>query len=98
MILIIFGCGGNCQVVLSSSKAVASSPRGVSIWSSLKSMVQLNVMTRTSSPLTLAGLSVRGICHLISTVLTCFKGLGIGVWVSGGISGGHLNPAVRLCD
>lgn len=30
MILIIFGCGGNCQVVLSSKPAVASSPKGVS--------------------------------------------------------------------
>ena len=30
MILVIFGCGGNCQVVLSSNPAVASSPKGVS--------------------------------------------------------------------
>jgi aquaglyceroporin related protein len=28
MILVIFGCGGNCQAVLSSSSAVASSPKG----------------------------------------------------------------------
>lgn len=31
MILVIFGCGGNCQAVLSSSTAVASSPKGVSM-------------------------------------------------------------------
>ena len=30
MILVIFGCGGNCQVVLSSNLAVSASPRGVS--------------------------------------------------------------------
>ncbi|KAF9221599.1 major intrinsic protein superfamily membrane channel protein [Gyrodon lividus] len=28
MILVIFGCGGDCQVVLSSNPAVASSPKG----------------------------------------------------------------------
>jgi len=97
MILIIFGCGGNCQVVLSSNTAVASSPKGVSMQSGLKSTVQLNAMIRTSSPLTLAGLSVRGNLRPDFNVLTCFKGPGIGVWVSGGVSGGHLNPAVRLC-
>ena len=63
MILIIFGCGGNCQAVLSTNTAVAPSPRGVSIQSRLKSMVQLNAMIRASSPLTLAGLSVRRKLH-----------------------------------
>jgi len=60
MILLILGCGGNCQVVLSTNTAVASSPKGVSIQFRLKSTVQLNAMIRPSSPLTLAGLSVRG--------------------------------------
>ncbi|KIM64401.1 hypothetical protein SCLCIDRAFT_114883 [Scleroderma citrinum Foug A] len=55
MILIIFGCGGNCQAVLSTNTA---------------SFLSLNF-----------GWAV---------------GLGLGVWVSGGISGGHLNPAVTL--
>ncbi|KIM67687.1 hypothetical protein SCLCIDRAFT_1189699 [Scleroderma citrinum Foug A] len=62
MILIIFGCGGNCQVVLSSNTAVASSPKG--------DFLSLNF-----------GWAI---------------GAGIGVWVSGGVSGGHLNPAVTL--
>ncbi|KAL4069915.1 aquaporin-like protein [Scleroderma yunnanense] len=62
MILIIFGCGGNCQVVLSSKTAVASSPKG----------------------------------DFLSLNFGWALGLGIGVWVSGGISGGHLNPAVTL--
>ena len=31
MILVIFGDGANCQVVLSSIPAVASSPKGVSL-------------------------------------------------------------------
>ena len=30
MILVIFGCGGNCQTVLSSNPAVSSRPQGVS--------------------------------------------------------------------
>ena len=96
MILIIFGCGGNCQIVLSSNTAVASSPKGVSVQSGLKSTVQSKAMIRTSSPLTLAGLSVRGKMLPYFNVSTCFKGAGIGVWVSGGVSVGHLNPAVRL--
>ena len=30
MILVIFGCGANCQVALSSSTSVSASPKGVS--------------------------------------------------------------------
>ncbi|KAL4080718.1 major intrinsic protein superfamily membrane channel protein [Scleroderma citrinum] len=62
MILITLGCGGNCQVILSSNTAVASSPKGT----------------------------------FFSLNFGWALGLGIGVWVSGGISGGHLNPAVTL--
>jgi len=62
MILVIFGCGGSCQVVLSSSTAVSSTPKGDSL--------SLNL-----------GWAI---------------GLAMGVWVSAGISGGHVNPAVTL--
>jgi len=62
MILIIFGNGVNCQVVLSSSTAVASSPKG----------------------------------EYLSISFGWAIGTALGVWVSGGISGGHINPAVTL--
>jgi aquaglyceroporin related protein len=62
MILVIFGCGGGCQVVLSSSTAVASSPKG----------------------------------EYLSLNLGWAIGLAMGVWACGGISGGHINPAVTL--
>ncbi|KAG6334700.1 hypothetical protein ID866_4399 [Astraeus odoratus] len=35
MILVLFGCGGNCQAVLSSSTAVSASPKGDALSSSL---------------------------------------------------------------
>lgn len=62
MILIIFGAGVDCQVVLSSSTAVASSQKG----------------------------------SYLSISFGWAIGTALGVWVSGGISGGHINPAVTL--
>ncbi|TFK52238.1 major intrinsic protein superfamily membrane channel protein [Heliocybe sulcata] len=62
MILIIFGAGVDCQVVLSGNTAVASSPKG--------DYLSLNF-----------GWAV---------------GTSLGVWISGGVSGGHINPAVTL--
>ncbi|KAH7927765.1 major intrinsic protein superfamily membrane channel protein [Leucogyrophana mollusca] len=62
MILVIFGCGGDCQVVLSSNTNVASSPKG----------------------------------EYLSLNLGWAIGVALGVWASGGISGGHINPAVTL--
>ncbi|KAJ7677426.1 putative aquaporin 4 [Mycena rosella] len=61
-ILIIFGTGVDCQVVLSSVTGVASSQKG--------SYLSINI-----------GWAV---------------GTAMGVWVSGGISGGHINPAVTI--
>jgi len=61
-ILIIFGAGVDCQVVLSGNSNVAPSPKG--------DYLSLNF-----------GWAV---------------GVAMGVWVSGGISGGHINPAVTL--
>ncbi|KAF7298829.1 hypothetical protein MIND_00830500 [Mycena indigotica] len=61
-ILVIFGTGVDCQVVLATSTAVASSGRG--------EYLSINV-----------GWGV---------------GTAMGVWVSGGYSGGHINPAVTL--
>ncbi|KZT27358.1 aquaporin [Neolentinus lepideus HHB14362 ss-1] len=62
MILIIFGAGVDCQVVLSSNTKVASSPKG--------DYLSLN-----------CGWAI---------------GTALGVWISGGVSGGHINPAVTL--
>ncbi|KAH8104487.1 aquaporin [Cristinia sonorae] len=62
MILIIFGAGVDCQVVLSSSTAVSSSPKG----------------------------------DYLSLNFAWAVGTAMGVWVSGGISGGHINPAVTI--
>ncbi|KAF8887185.1 aquaporin [Infundibulicybe gibba] len=61
-ILIIFGTGVVCQVVLSSSTDVAPSPKG----------------------------------EYLSISLGWGVGTAMGVWVSGGVSGGHINPAVTI--
>ncbi|GJE99849.1 aquaporin [Phanerochaete sordida] len=62
MILIIFGAGVDCQVVLSGNPAVASSPKG----------------------------------DYLSINFGWAVGTALGVWVSSGISGGHINPAVTI--
>ncbi|KAB5593834.1 membrane protein [Ceratobasidium theobromae] len=62
MILLLCGTGVNCQVTLSSSTAVSSSPKG----------------------------------NYLSISFGWAVGVALGVWVSGGISGGHINPAVTL--
>ncbi|KIK55578.1 hypothetical protein GYMLUDRAFT_248614 [Collybiopsis luxurians FD-317 M1] len=62
MLLVIFGCGVNCQVNLSSNTGVSASPKG----------------------------------DYTSVCLGWAAGIALGVWVSAGISGGHINPAVTL--
>ena len=62
MILLIFGAGVDCQVVLSGNTAVSASPKG----------------------------------EYLSISFGWAIGTALGVWVSGGISGGHINPAVTL--
>jgi len=62
MILVLFGNGVLCQVVLSSNSNVASTPKG----------------------------------DYLSISLGWGIGVALGVWVSGGISGGHINPAITL--
>ncbi|KAF9557543.1 putative aquaporin 4 [Agrocybe pediades] len=62
MVLIMFGNGVDCQVVLGGNTAVSAAERG--------SYLSINV-----------GWAV---------------GTAMGVWVSGGISGGHINPAVTI--
>ncbi|KAJ6508473.1 aquaporin [Mycena sanguinolenta] len=61
-VLIIFGTGVDCQVVLSSVTGVAASQKG----------------------------------DYLSINFGWAVGTAMGVWVSGGISGGHINPAVTL--
>lgn len=62
MMLILFGDGVVCQVVLSGSTKVAPSQKGD-----------------------------------YNSIAFCWGiGVAVGVWVAGGISGGHLNPAVTL--
>ncbi|KAH0578455.1 hypothetical protein H2248_003603 [Termitomyces sp. 'cryptogamus'] len=62
MVLIIFGNGVNCQVVLSSNSSVAASPKG----------------------------------DYLSISFGWAVGTAMGVWISAGISGGHINPAITL--
>jgi len=62
MILIIFGTGVDCQVVLSTNPGVAASPKG----------------------------------DYLSISFGWAIGTAMGVWISAGISGGHINPAVTL--
>ncbi|KAI9465520.1 major intrinsic protein superfamily membrane channel protein [Lactarius psammicola] len=64
MILTLFGCAGNCQVVLGANTGVASSPKG----------------------------------EYFSSALGWACGVGLGAWVSGGVSGGHVNPVVTVCS
>jgi len=61
-VLIIFGTGVDCQVVLSSVTGVAPSQKG----------------------------------DYLSINFGWAVGTAMGVWVSGGISGGHINPAVTI--
>ncbi|KAI0081664.1 aquaporin [Panus rudis PR-1116 ss-1] len=62
MILIIFGNGVDCQVVLSQNTGVASSPKG----------------------------------DYLTIAFGWAVGTALGVWVSSGVSGGHINPAVTI--
>jgi len=61
-ILVIFGTGVDCQVVLSTNPRVSASPKG----------------------------------DYLSISFGWAVGTAMGVWVSGGISGGHINPAITL--
>jgi len=61
-VFLIIGTGVDCQVVLSTDPAIASSQRG----------------------------------SFLSVNFGWALGLTLGVWVSGGISGGHVNPAITL--
>ncbi|CCL98851.1 uncharacterized protein FIBRA_00857 [Fibroporia radiculosa] len=62
MILIFFGTGVDCQVVLSANTNVAPTPKG----------------------------------DYLSISFGWAVGTALGVWVSSGISGGHINPAVTI--
>jgi aquaglyceroporin related protein len=61
-VFLIIGTGVDCQVVLSTNSAIASSQKG----------------------------------DFLSVDFGWAIGLALGVWVSGGISGGHINPAITL--
>ena len=88
MILVIFGTGAISQVVLSSDSAVTSTPKGDYLSISFGFAVG-----KDSNSVTLRKMLL--IPTLFSSVLF-LVGAGLGVWISGGISGGHINPAVRL--
>ncbi|KAJ7767505.1 aquaporin [Mycena maculata] len=77
-ILIIFGAGVDCQVVLSSVTSVASSQKGVRTLSRSYRITEVAVQS------------------YLSISLGWGIGTAMGVWVSGGISGGHINPAVTI--
>ena len=78
-VFLIIGTGVDCQVVLSTDPAIASSQRGVSRVSRERRHV-LSLFFKS----------------FLSVNFGWALGLTLGVWVSGGISGGHVNPAVFL--
>jgi aquaglyceroporin related protein len=82
MILILFGNGVDCQVVLSSVTGVASSEKG----SYLSVSFLYGVGTYFPSILGVHGTD----CE--------HPGAALGIWASAGISGGHINPVVCLFE
>ena len=98
MILVIFGAGVNCQATLSSNPLGSASPKGVCLTTTLASSAVSFVHGRITSPYASAG---RQACKFSfppdrrADTLRA-SGIALGVWVSGGISGGHINPAVTL--
>jgi aquaglyceroporin related protein len=80
MILVIFGTGVDCQVVLSTNTGVASSPKGVRTFLSAARTASVAYALRHQDYLSISfGWAV---------------GTALGVWFAGGVSGGHINPAV----
>ncbi len=101
MLLVIFGTGVNCQAGLSANSGVASSPKGVSNYLHL-----LNRNCPVTQRIIIVGLgfSMLGlgswsvlIWHINIVLLIHERfllAIALGAWVSGGVSGGHINPAV----
>jgi len=79
MILILFGNGADCQVVLSSNTGVSPTPKGDYL--SLNFGWACGKIYSCSVP--------------VASVLTFMLiGAALGVWVSDGVSRGHINPVV----
>ena len=76
-VLIIFGTGVDCQVVLSTDPNVAPSQRGVRIIFTLYNWWRADPSSQ----------------GYISINFGWAIGTAIGLWVAGGISGAHINPA-----
>ncbi|KAF5313438.1 hypothetical protein D9611_008485 [Ephemerocybe angulata] len=87
-ILVIFGAGAGCSTVLSSNQGVAPSSRGdfFSINFGWAIVAMWLVAASTGSLMGVGRVPDRDRKRSIA----------MGVWVSGGISGGHINPAITL--
>lgn len=97
MILVLFGCAGNAQGTLFNSTNVSSSPAGVSFLHISKQFF-LTSLSASQGWMAVAlgwGIGMRSIIRLRCFFTHFPAGLGFGGWVSGNISGGHINPAVR---
>jgi hypothetical protein len=81
MVLILFGNGVDCQVVLGGSTKVVPGAKG--------DYLSLNFGW---------AIGERRIPPQLVVIANTVAGAALGVWVSGGISGGHINPVVRLCQ
>ena len=91
----LFGNGANCQAFLSLNTHVASTPRGVSGCASTVGLHGgLTSFPRTSFRSTLAGPQVSHSLGSMHRTDHSPLGCAMGVWVCGGVSGGHINPAV----
>ncbi len=101
MLLVIFGTGVNCQAACPPIQGWRPSPKGVSNYLHL-----LNRNCSVTQRIIIVGLgfSMLGlgswsvlIWHINIVLLIHERfllAIALGAWVSGGVSGGHINPAV----
>lgn len=111
MFIVIFGSGVGCQVVLSGNSGVASSQKGVGVSSQPQSIVLIATYRILQDYLSISFGWAVGPWSFFNTnivksdlpfhILPLFRpgnpaGVALGAWISGGVSEGHINPAVTL--
>ncbi|KAH9173045.1 major intrinsic protein superfamily membrane channel protein [Lactarius sanguifluus] len=90
MILILVGTGVNCQFALSADVNISPSPQG--------SYLGFNVAWGCGMLCTrVLQWHILAIHAKVEHMANVPEAAALGVWVSGGVSGGHINPAVTLC-
>lgn len=95
-VFVAIGAGADCSVVLSTDPNVASTHKGVSITFNTSSHHSTRLFQEFLSAN--LGWAIGEISsyapHKPSAHPRFFTGLALGVWITLGISGGHVNPAV----